>query len=158
MKYFLSFLFLITLNEVKGLSLSRHRVSKSAVDSGAIELPPLSVNLAGLLDVETVDRLLDEVRPYLAADGGDVEVVSVDTNEKKVYVTLKGACGNCPASTTTLHLGIERLLKETWPDISVVEVPAVQTFLSAVEGTVGETKMGCNIMGADVKVHQADGI
>lgn len=49
--------------------------------------------------LENVDKVLDEVRPYLIADGGNVEVVSVDEFTRSVSLTLQGACGSCPSST-----------------------------------------------------------
>lgn len=52
---------------------------------------------------ENVDKVLDEVRPYLIADGGNVEVVSVDEFTRSVSLTLQGACGSCPSSTVSLQ-------------------------------------------------------
>ena len=51
--------------------------------------------------LENVDKVLDEVRPYLIADGGNVEVVSVDEFTRSVSLTLQGACGSCPSSTVS---------------------------------------------------------
>lgn len=61
------------------------------------------------MTIETVDRALDEVRPYLMADGGDVEVAGVDSGI--ITLRLQGACGTCPSSTSTLKMGIERSLR-----------------------------------------------
>ena len=47
----------------------------------------------------TVDDVLEEVRPYLIADGGNVRVVSVDEENKVIRLSLQGACGSCPSST-----------------------------------------------------------
>ena len=69
---------------------------------------------------EKVKAVLDEIRPALQADGGDVELVDV-TKEGVVRVRLVGACAGCPMSTMTLALGIERALKERVPDIKRVE-------------------------------------
>nr|HPJ72024.1 NifU family protein [bacterium] len=68
---------------------------------------------------EKVQAALDEVRPMLQADGGDVELVDVGA-DGVVKVKLTGACGGCPMSQFTLKLGIERALKEKVPE--VVEV------------------------------------
>lgn len=69
-----------------------------------------------------VQEVLNQVRPALQADGGDVELVDV-TEEGVVSVRLKGACGSCPMSTMTLKMGIERTLKEKIPAVkSVVQV------------------------------------
>lgn len=70
-----------------------------------------------------VDKVLDEVRPYLISDGGNVRVVSVDPDSMTVSLELEGACGDCPSSTTTMKMGIERLLKEKWPSLSeIIEI------------------------------------
>lgn len=69
---------------------------------------------------EKVKAVLDEIRPALQADGGDVELVDV-TKEGVVRVRLVGACAGCPMSTMTLAFGIERTLKERVPEIKRVE-------------------------------------
>ena len=53
---------------------------------------------------ENVDKVLDEVRPYLIADGGNVEVVSVDEFTRSVSLSLQGACGSCPSSTVRMQI------------------------------------------------------
>jgi Fe-S cluster biogenesis protein NfuA len=70
------------------------------------------------LTIENVERTLDELRPYLMADGGNVEVVEIDG--PIVKVRLQGACGSCPSSTMTLKMGIERKLREAIPEVSEV--------------------------------------
>lgn len=70
------------------------------------------------LTKENVEKVLDEVRPFLLADGGNVEVVELDG--PVVKVRLQGACGSCPSSTMTLKMGIERKLRETIPEVSEV--------------------------------------
>ncbi len=67
---------------------------------------------------ERVEAVLEEIRPALQADGGDVELVGV--TEGLVKVRLKGACSGCPMSTMTLKQGIERLLKERLPEVKEV--------------------------------------
>lgn len=69
-----------------------------------------------------IEKALDQIRPALQADGGNVELVEV-TEDGVVKVKLTGACGHCPMSTQTLKFGIERTLKEKVP--SVREVVAV---------------------------------
>ncbi|NJK36710.1 MAG: NifU family protein [Oscillatoriales cyanobacterium RM2_1_1] len=73
------------------------------------------------LTPENVETVLDELRPYLMADGGNVEVVELDG--PVVRLRLQGACGSCPSSTMTLKMGIERRLRERIPEIA--EVAAV---------------------------------
>ena len=67
------------------------------------------------LTLENVEKVLDELRPFLMADGGNVEVVELDG--PIVKVRLQGACGSCPSSTMTLKMGIERKLREMIPDV-----------------------------------------
>lgn len=68
---------------------------------------------------EKVQKALNDVRPSLQADGGDVELVDVENNIVKVK--LKGACAGCPMSQMTLKQGIERYLKKMIPEITSVE-------------------------------------
>lgn len=72
------------------------------------------------LTVENVDVVLNEVRPYLVADGGNVAVKRVDEANGTVYLKLEGACGSCPSSTVTMKMGIERVLKENFPNFKEV--------------------------------------
>jgi Fe-S cluster biogenesis protein NfuA len=67
---------------------------------------------------EKVEEALNKIRPSLRADGGNVELVSVEDGVVKVRLT--GACGGCPMSQMTLKLGIERLLKREVPEIKEV--------------------------------------
>lgn len=71
------------------------------------------------LSPENVETVLDELRPYLMADGGNVELVEIDG--PIVKLRLQGACGSCPSSTMTLKMGIERRLREFIPEIAEVE-------------------------------------
>ncbi len=71
------------------------------------------------LNNENIEKVLDELRPYLMADGGNVELVEVEG--PIVRLRLQGACGSCPSSTMTLRMGIERKLKESIPEIAEVE-------------------------------------
>jgi Fe-S cluster biogenesis protein NfuA len=68
---------------------------------------------------EQVEKILEEVRPMLQADGGNVELVDV-TEDGVVQVRLQGACGSCPMSQMTLKMGIEKKLKEAIPQIKEV--------------------------------------
>jgi len=68
---------------------------------------------------EKVEAALNEIRPGLQADGGDVELVDIE--DGVVKVRLKGACAGCPMSQMTLAFGIERVLKERVPEVKKVE-------------------------------------
>jgi Fe-S cluster biogenesis protein NfuA len=59
-----------------------------------------------------VEATIELIRPALRADGGDVVLRDVDEATGVVTVTLVGACGTCPASTTTLKAGIERIMRD----------------------------------------------
>ena len=66
------------------------------------------------MNEDTVDKVLDDVRPYLIADGGNVDVVSVVNGI--IALQLQGACGTCPSSTSTMKMGIERSLRAAFGD------------------------------------------
>lgn len=70
---------------------------------------------------EKVEKALEDVRPMLQADGGDVELIDVIENEGVVKLRLKGACAGCPFSQMTLKNGIEKILKEKIPEVKRVE-------------------------------------
>lgn len=69
---------------------------------------------------EKVAKALDQIRPALQADGGDVVLVDVDEAEGIVYVRLTGTCAGCPFSTMTLKNGIEERLKDEIPEVTEV--------------------------------------
>lgn len=68
---------------------------------------------------DRVQKVLDEIRPMLQADGGDVELV--DVVDGVVSVRLQGACAGCPGAQMTLSMGIERKLKQEIPEVERVE-------------------------------------
>jgi Fe-S cluster biogenesis protein NfuA len=70
---------------------------------------------------EKVQKAIDEIRPYLQADGGDCEFVEV-SDDGIVKVKLTGACQGCPMSAMTLKMGIERVLKSKVPEVKEVIV------------------------------------
>ena len=67
---------------------------------------------------DKVEEVLAKVRPILERDGGNVELVSVDSGTVKVRLT--GACSGCPMSTMTLKMGIEQILKQEIPEVKEV--------------------------------------
>jgi Fe-S cluster biogenesis protein NfuA len=69
---------------------------------------------------EQVEKILNEIRPNLQQDGGDVELVDV-TEEGVVKVRLTGACGGCPMSALTLKSAIEKRIKDAIPAVKSVE-------------------------------------
>ena len=68
---------------------------------------------------ESVQEVLDKLRPFLLRDGGDCELVDIE--DGIVKLRLLGACGTCPSSTITLKAGIERALLEEVPGVVEVE-------------------------------------
>jgi len=71
---------------------------------------------------DKVQKAIQELRPNLQADGGDIELLEVKNGIVKVK--LKGACAGCPMSTMTIQWGVENFLKKKIPE--VVKVEAVQ--------------------------------
>jgi Fe-S cluster biogenesis protein NfuA len=71
------------------------------------------------LTIDNVETVLNELRPYLMSDGGNVELVELDG--PIVKLRLQGACGSCPSSAMTLKMGIERKLCEEIPEIEEVQ-------------------------------------
>jgi Fe-S cluster biogenesis protein NfuA len=69
---------------------------------------------------ESVELVLDRVRPYLVADGGNVELVAIAGNDARVRLT--GMCAGCPSSHLTLYLGIEAALRADIAEFGVVEL------------------------------------
>lgn len=70
--------------------------------------------------ITKVKNVLEQIRPYLQADGGDVEFIGL-SEDKTVNIRLLGMCGNCPHSRMTLKNGIEAAMKRVLPEIRSVE-------------------------------------
>ncbi len=70
--------------------------------------------------IEKINSAIDQIRPYLQADGGDLRFVEL-TDDYIVKVQLQGACGSCPYSTMTLKNGVETAIKKAIPEIVAVE-------------------------------------
>lgn len=72
-------------------------------------------------ELETkVKNVIEQIRPYLQADGGDISFVEL-TTDNVVNVELQGACGSCPFSRMTLKNGVEDAMKKAIPEIKSVE-------------------------------------
>jgi Fe-S cluster biogenesis protein NfuA len=69
---------------------------------------------------QQVREVIDQIRPSLQADGGDISLVEV-TDEGVVKVRLQGACRGCPGAAITLKMGVERILKARLPQVTAVE-------------------------------------
>jgi len=68
---------------------------------------------------EEVQKVIDQIRPQIQMDGGDIELVDV-TDQGVVKVKLRGACAGCPGAAMTLKFGVERLLKQKVPEVKEV--------------------------------------
>jgi len=69
---------------------------------------------------EKIEEALNSIRPYLAADGGNVELLEI-TEDNVVLVELQGACKSCSMSTMTMKAGIEETIKRAVPEVTKVE-------------------------------------
>ena len=67
---------------------------------------------------EKVEKALEGIRPALQADGGDIQLISIE--DGIVKVKLMGACGGCPMSQMTMTQGVERAIKKAVPEIKKV--------------------------------------
>lgn len=73
-----------------------------------------------MIDRDTLEYVLNRIRPQIQADGGDIEITEVDDEKGIVYVALQGACVDCPLSALTLSDGVERVLVEHVPGVKKV--------------------------------------
>jgi Fe-S cluster biogenesis protein NfuA len=69
---------------------------------------------------ERVEAVLNRVRPFMQADGGDVEVIAVNGNSADVRLT--GICAGCPSAHMTLYLGVETALREDMPEFETLRL------------------------------------
>ncbi|XP_054821044.1 nifU-like protein 1, chloroplastic [Prosopis cineraria] len=112
------------------------------------------------LNVSNVDLVLEDVRPYLISDGGNVDVVSV--KDGVISLRLQGACESCPSSTTTMKMGIERVLKEKFGD-AVKDIQQVyddemrETTVEAVNNHLNILRPAIKNYGGSVEVLSVEG-
>ena len=69
---------------------------------------------------ENVEKALEEIRPFLNSDGGDISLVEI-IDDKHVKVRLEGACNSCSLSISTMKAGVETTIKKYAPQIETVE-------------------------------------
>jgi Fe-S cluster biogenesis protein NfuA len=69
---------------------------------------------------QNVEKALEEIRPFLNSDGGDISLISIE-NQKHVKVRLEGACVGCSVNQMTLKAGVETTIKKYAPQIETVE-------------------------------------
>jgi Fe-S cluster biogenesis protein NfuA len=73
-----------------------------------------------MVSMERVQNVLDRVRPFLQADGGDIELLTVNGNSADVRLT--GMCAGCPSAHMTLHVGVEAVLREEIPEFETLRL------------------------------------
>lgn len=133
--------------------------ARASVHRSVGDAPSEGVDAAAPLTVEAVDRVLDDVRPYLIADGGNVDVVDVEGGVVKLQ--LQGACGTCPSSSATMKMGIERALKGAFGDkvVQVMQVGAPDTAASvpAVDMHLNMIRGAISSLGGSVEVLSVEG-
>ena len=93
--------------------LPMFHIYSSSMTSPSQQLQPSCACPTFCIHACAMRQVLDEVRPYLMADGGNVEFVELDG--LVVKLRLQGACGSCPSSTSTMTMGIKRRLMEKIP-------------------------------------------
>jgi NFU1 iron-sulfur cluster scaffold homolog, mitochondrial len=116
-----------------------------------------------VFNAENVDKVLNEVRPYLIADGGNVVVTRVDEENKNVYLKLEGACGSCSSSTVTMQMGIEKTLRENFKELNQVlqvdsdpDAGPKELTWKAVEEEVNRLSSAISAMGGQVELLEVD--
>ncbi|KAG5184545.1 NifU-like domain-containing protein [Tribonema minus] len=111
------------------------------------------------LTLENVELVLDEMRPYLMSDGGNVRVVEIDG--PVVRLELQGACGSCPSSTMTMKMGLERRLIEKIPEISEVvqSMPeGPQLNMEEIEKVLDGVRPFLSVAGGAISVAALEGV
>ncbi len=78
------------------------------------------MNTSREIILNNINTAINEVRPYLRADGGDVELIDL-TPDNTVKVRLMGACDGCPFSVMTLKAGIEQAIRKKFPEMKALE-------------------------------------
>ncbi len=116
----------VSRSDPEAWATEAHRVGQAIREflrSGEKVLPPGAASASGpASEIEArIRAVLEEIRPYVQGDGGDIIFAGYD--DGLVRLVLQGSCSGCPSSTATLRLGIESRLKEVVPE--VVEVVAI---------------------------------
>ncbi|CAN8308758.1 unnamed protein product [Cochlearia groenlandica] len=143
------------------------RIAINASTKEEIASPFESVESPGLYSAQTyeltaqnVDLVLEDVRPFLISDGGNVDVVSVENGV--VSLKLQGACTSCPSSSTTMTMGIEKVLKEKFGDAlkdirQVFDEEVKQITVEAVNGHLDILRPAIKNYGGSVEVLSVEG-
>ena len=73
-----------------------------------------------MLTREQIEVVLERIRPFMRADGGDIELIDVD--EDSAGVRLTGMCAGCPSAHMTLYVGVEAALREALPEFDTLRL------------------------------------
>lgn len=146
-------------------------VENAALDASTSVVSPFETAEVGMaestealeLTEDNVDAVLNEVRPYLISDGGNISVLSADPAERKIEVQLEGACGSCSSAATTMQMGVEKALRAKFGE-NLGEVVAISAPESAsgditpetCERVLDEVRDALKGLGASVKVVEVD--
>ena len=121
--------------------------------------PPVTVDDELELTEENVEKVLDEMRPYLQSDGGNVRLAEIDG--PIVRLELQGACGTCPSSSMTMKMGLERRLKERRPEItevvqSIPDAPALTN--ENIETVLDGVRPFLSVAGGKISIQSLTGV
>lgn len=108
---------------------------------------------------ENVEMVLDEMRPYLQSDGGNVRLAEIDG--PIVKLELQGACGTCPSSSMTMKMGLERKLKERIPEIAEViqSMPSAPTLSEEnIETVLDGVRPFLSVAGGKISIAAITGV
>lgn len=115
------------------------------------------------LSEENIDIVLDEVRPFLISDGGNISVKSVDLETKSVELTLEGACGSCSSASMTMQMGVEKALRAKFGDnlgeviaVSADDLSSSDITPASCEAVLDEVRAALRGLGGNVKVLEVD--
>eukprot|EP00189_Rhodosorus_marinus_P008126 CAMPEP_0184752472 /NCGR_PEP_ID=MMETSP0315-20130426/43595_1 /TAXON_ID=101924 /ORGANISM="Rhodosorus marinus, Strain UTEX LB 2760" /LENGTH=223 /DNA_ID=CAMNT_0027231801 /DNA_START=585 /DNA_END=1256 /DNA_ORIENTATION=- len=142
----------------RGRVIVRASAPQSPVAAGVSETTEV-VEEVMELSLENVEKVLDELRPYLIADGGNCSVHEIDGATVKLL--LEGACGSCVSSAVTMSMGIEKRLKEKIPEIeAVVQVTPEGPELNEenIEGVLNEVRPFLNVAGGTIELTSLTGV
>ena len=85
-----------------------------------MSVAPVRLRGMAMISRERVESVLNRVRPFLQADGGDIELMTVSGNSAEVRLT--GMCAGCPSAHMTLHVGVESAIREEIPEFETLRL------------------------------------
>jgi Fe-S cluster biogenesis protein NfuA len=85
-----------------------------------MSVAPVRLRGMAMISRERVESVLNRVRPFLQADGGDIELMTVNGNSAEVRLT--GMCAGCPSAHMTLHVGVESAIREEIPEFETLRL------------------------------------